>query len=490
MTRARWSSRTIFLFAAIGSAVGLGNVWRFPYLTYKFGGGAFLIPYLIALIVLGIPLLLLEFAIGQKLQKGAVDAFKTVNHRLRGIGVGAIFSGFVVVIYYSAVMAWSLVFLINSFQAKLPWADDAKGFFFNGVLQISDSIGDIGGVNWYLFFGLAAVWIAIYFSVWKGVKSVGKVVAITMPLPLILLVVLFIRGITLEGAGTGIFYYLNPNFSVLFNTEIWLAAASQIFFTLSLGFGIMIAYASYNKETQDVSGDAFVTSVANSAISLFAGFVVFAVLGHMATSTGVGIEEVVASGPGLAFVVFPKALSLLPGAWIFSTLFFVTLLSLGIDSAFSLVESVNTVFADRAKKSDLKKISFYVCSVCFILGIIFTTRAGLYFLDVIDHFVTNFGLVLVGIFECLAVGWVYGADRLRQYINSVSHWKVGRWWNHLIKWVIPIILGLLVAVQFVKELGGNYEGYPDWAIWMGWTTVIIPILVGIGLALKPKEVKV
>jgi len=167
MTRARWSSRTIFLFAAIGSAVGLGNVWRFPYLTYKFGGGAFLIPYLIALIVLGIPLLLLEFAIGQKLQKGAVDAFKTVNHRLRGIGVGAIFSGFVVVIYYSAVMAWSLVFLINSFQAKLPWADDAKGFFFNGVLQISDSIGDIGGVNWYLFFGLAAVWIAIYFSVWK-----------------------------------------------------------------------------------------------------------------------------------------------------------------------------------------------------------------------------------------------------------------------------------------------------------------------------------
>ncbi len=490
MARARWNSRTIFLFAAIGSAVGLGNVWRFPYLTYKFGGGAFLIPYLIALLVLGIPLLILEFAIGQKLQKGGVDAFKTLNYKLRGIGGGAIFSGFVVVIYYSAVLAWALVFFINSFQARLPWAEDAKGFFFNGVLQISDGIGTLGGINFYLFLALAAVWITIYFCVRNGVKSVGKVVAWTMPLPIILLVILFVRGITLEGAMTGILHYLTPNFSALFNTEIWLAAASQIFFTLSLGFGIMIAYASYNKETQDITSDAYITSVANSAISIFAGFVVFSILGYMATSTGVGIEEVIASGPGLAFVVFPQALSLMPWAWFFSALFFLTLLALGIDSAFSLVESVNTVFADRAEKVQLKKIAMYVCSVCFMLGILFTTRAGLYFLDVIDHFITSFGLVLVGIFECLAIGWVYGADRLREYINSVSKWKLGKWWNHAIKWFIPLILGTLLVMQFITELTGNYEGYPDWAIMIGWASVIIPLLIAIGLALKPKEVNI
>ena len=488
--RARWSSRTIFLFAAIGSAVGLGNVWRFPYLTYKFGGGAFLIPYLIALIVLGIPLLLLEFAIGQKLQKGAVDAFNTIHHKLKGIGVSAILGGFIVVSYYAVVMAWALIFLINSFQAKLPWATNAKDYFFSGVLQISDGVGTLGGINWTIFFALIAVWVAIYFTVWKGVKSAGKVVAITMPLPIILLGILFIRGITLDGAMTGIGYYLTPDFSALLSTEIWVAAASQIFFTLSLAFGIMIAYASYNKETQDVTGDGYITAIANSLISLFAGFVVFAVLGYMATSTGVAIADVAAAGPGLAFVVFPQALALLPGAWFFAALFFITLLSLGIDSAFSLVEGVNTVFADRASKTSQKKIAFYVCSVAALIGIIFTTNAGLYLLDIVDHFVTNFTLVLVGLFQCLTVGWVYGADKLRAYINSVSKWQLGVWWEYAIKYVIPVILAGLLVLQFITEMKGPYEGYPTWAIWIGWSTVIVPVLIAIWLAFKPKEMRV
>jgi neurotransmitter:Na+ symporter, NSS family len=479
MARQRWSSRTIFLFAAIGSAVGLGNVWRFPYLTYEYGGGAFLIPYLVALLVLGIPLLILEFAIGQKLQKGAVDAFKTVHHRLRGIGFTAVFSGFVVVVYYAAVMAWSLLFFLDSFQAKLPWAEDSSGYFFNNILQISDGIGNIGGLNISLFFALLAVWTIIYLCVRNGVKSVGKVVTWTMPLPLILLGILFIRGITLDGALNGIYYYLRPDFAALLSTEVWLAAASQIFFTLSLGFGIMIAYASFNKETQDITGDAYITSLVNSAISIFAGFVVFAVLGYMASATGVGIQEVVASGPGLAFVVFPQALSLMPFAWFFSALFFLMLLTLGIDSAFSLVESVNTVFADRYSKADKKRIALAVCSVCFLLGVIFVTNAGLYFLDVFDHFVTNFGLVLVGVFQCIAVGWVYGADKLRMYINSVSRFKIGRWWNFLIKWFIPIALSALLVVQFVKEMAGPYEGYPTWALTLGWLSVIVPVGIAI-----------
>tara|TARA_Y100000310_G_scaffold89923_1_gene87151 strand:- start:99485 stop:101026 length:1542 start_codon:yes stop_codon:yes gene_type:complete len=511
MTRARWSSRTIFLFAAIGSAVGLGNVWRFPYLTYKFGGGAFLIPYLISLLVLGIPLLILEFAIGQKLQKGAVDAFKTINHKLRGIGIGAIFSGFVVVIYYAAVMAWSLAYFVNSFRAKLPWSENASGFFYESVLQLSSGVGEIGGINLYLLVALAIVWIAIYLSVRKGVKSVGKIVTWTMPLPIILLVVLFFRAISLEGAGIGIMTYLTPDFSALLSTEIWLAAASQIFFTLSLGFGIMIAYASYNKETQDVTGDAYITSIANSLISIFAGFVVFAVLGFMSVANSIGIDKVVKSGPGLAFVVFPEALSLMPFAWFFAALFFLTLLTLGIDSAFSLVEAVNTVFADRAGTKKLKKIAGIVCSVCFVLGILFVTKAGLYFLDIIDHFITSFGLVLVGVFECLAIGWVYGADRLRKYINSVSRFKLGVWWNHAIKWFIPGVLVFLLAVQvwidfgyafaanlssgtvnFLNSLAGidelvPYGQYPIWALKIGWASVIIPLLVGIALALKPKE---
>ena len=491
MGRDRWSSRTIFLFAAIGSAVGLGNVWRFPFLTHKYGGGAFLIPYLIALILLGIPLLILEFAIGQKLQKGAIGAFKNVHHRLRGIGWSAIFSGFVVVVYYAAVMAWSMIYLVKSFNVNLPWGSDSEGYFFNSVLQITDGIGNLGGINISIFLGLLAVWVIIYLCVRKGVKSVGKVVMITMPLPIILLVVLLIRGLTLDGAFTGILYYLRPDFSALFSAEIWLAATSQIFFTLSLGFGIMIAYSSYNNESQDISGDSFITSISNSIISLLAGFVVFSILGFMATETGVGIADVVASGPGLAFVVFPKALSLMPFGWFFSILFFVTLLSLGIDSAFSLVESVNTVIADKYDKISKSKISLIVCSIAFLLGIIFTTRAGLYFLDLIDHFVTNFGLVIVGIFQAIAIGWIYGADKLRIYINSVSKWKIGKWWNFLIKYFIPVVLLTLIIVQFFKELKEPYGGYPGWAIGIGWMALVIPMVVIVILAFwKVKKVEV
>ena len=206
----------------------------------------------------------------------------------------------------------------------------------------------------------------------------------------------------------------------------------------------------------------------------------------MATTSNVGIEEVVASGPGLAFVVFPKALSLLPMAWLFSIFFFLTLLSLGIDSAFSLVEAINTVISDKFKKTSLKVIAFWVCLVAFLFGILFTTNAGLYFLDIVDHFITNFGLVIAGILECLAVGWILGADNLREFINSTSNWKIGRWWNFAIKFLIPVVLIILVVMQFITEINVNYEGYPLWALSIGWAVVIIPILMAICMATHPK----
>jgi len=251
----------------------------------------------------------------------------------------------------------------------------------------------------------------------------------------------------------------------------------------------MVAYASYNKETQDITKDAYTTAIANSAISLFSGFVVFAILGYMATAKNVAVSEVVASGPGLAFVVFPEALALMPMPWFFSILFFLTLLTLGIDSAFSLVEAVNTVIADKKKELAQKKIAAWVCGTAFVLGIVFTTQAGLYILDVVDHFVTNFGLVMVGVFECVAIGWIYKASRLRKYINSVSERKLGMWWDTAIMYVIPVILVLLLLNQFIIEMRSNYEGYPDWAIGLGWLSVLIPLAIAFLLAMQPGKKK-
>jgi len=484
--RERWTSRTIFLLAAISSAIGLGNVWRFPYLAHKFGGGAFLIPYLICLLIIGVPMLVLEFAIGEKLQQGAVGSFRKINKRLSGIGFVALFSGFVISIYYVVIIAWSVLYMLRSFTAKLPWADNASTYFFTEVLHLSKGIETLGGINWPIFFVLLLVWVIILLSVWEGSKSLGKVVLVTTPLPIILLTVLFIRGITLEGSLAGIIQYIRPDFAALLDPNVWAAAASQIFFTMSVGMGIMIAYSSFNKSKMGISKNSFITALFDSGVSIFAGFVVFAVLGYMAYASGSDVSSVVTEGPGLAFVIFPKALSLMPGAaWLFSILFFLMLFLLGLGSAFSLAEAVIISLSDRFKKLNKHVIAFIVCFVAFLFGIIFTTGAGLYLLDIVDHFITGFGLVFAGILECIAIGWIYGADKLRKYINEVSEVKLSILWEYSIKYVIPLVLTVILVQQFITEITTNYSGYPDWAIWIGWVVVIIPVVVAVLLAIFP-----
>jgi neurotransmitter:Na+ symporter, NSS family len=473
-SRDRWPSRTAFIYAAIGSAVGLGNIWRYPYLAHKFGGGAFLIPFLIALFVAGIPLLMLEFGLGQKIQRGAVDSLAAVKRKLSGLGWWALFTAFIVISYYVVVMAWSLIYLLVSFGVQ--WSDDPESYFFSNVLQLSESVNSIGTIVPAIFLALLVCWILIYFSIWKGVKSVSKVVMITVPLPIILMVVLLVRAVTLEGAFVGITAYMTPDFNALFDTEVWRAAFSQVFFSLTLAFGVMIAYASYNRKNSNVSGNAFIVGLSDALIAIVSGFVVFATLGFMATQQGVDFSEVVASGPGLAFVAFPKALSLMPFAAFFSFLFFLTLLTLAIDSAFSLVEAINITILDKTK---MKKphAALIVCLLGFLAGIIYTTNGGLFFLDIVDHFVTNVSLLVIGILECMAVGWIFGASKMRAYLNKVSSLKIGPWWDLTIKYITPITLAVLLAVQLRAEFLENYGGYPDWAILVGWLFVLVPLVI-------------
>ncbi|MBR9692681.1 sodium-dependent transporter [Candidatus Woesearchaeota archaeon] len=475
MARERWPSRLLFIFAAVGSAAGLGNLWRFPYLTYKYGGGAFLIPYLIALLVLGIPLLVLEFAVGQHFQRSTVGAMRKLKTWAGAVGWWMLGIAFVVLSYYAAVMAWSLRYFFSSFS--MAWSGGAESYFYEQVLGLSSGIGVLGGINWILLACLIGVWILIYFSVFKGIKSVSQVVKVTMPLPILLIFILLIRAVTLEGAAGGLVVYMKPVFSALLDPEIWVAAASQIFFTLSVGLGIMIAYASYVKKKQDTAGDALWTALMNSGISLLAGFVVFGTLGFLAMQKGVAVPDVVASGPGLAFVVFPEALSMMPMAWLFSLLFFIVLLSLGIDSAFSLLEGVLAAFKDRLRTSTMK-LSLIGCILGFAGGIIFVTGAGLYFLDIVDHFVLSYGLIMFGIFECLLVGWTKAGKEVKEHLARESPWfPVNLWW-WLIRLVIPIILVVMFITFFLKELAAPYEGYPGWAIAVGWAAVFLPLVVG------------
>lgn len=479
--RQRWNSRTIFVFAAIGSAAGLGNAWRFPYQAATNGGGAFLIPYFIALITAGIPLLIMEFALGHKFQAGAPVAFGTIKKKFEGIGWWAIGVCFIIVTYYSVIMAW--VFDYLWYSVKFAWGDAPKEFFLNHVLKITSGPGVLGGFSIPVLIGLIIAWIAIYWTIKDGVKSVGKVVKWTVPLPIVMLGILVIRSVTLDGAIDGINYYLNPDFSKLLNPRVWAAAYGQVFFSLSLAFGIMIAYASYLPKKSDITNNAIITALANCGISFLAGFAVFGTIGYMAMQKGLPVADVAGSGGiGLAFWVYPEAIGLLPvGRVIFALVFFIMLLTLGIDSAFSLVESIIAGIADKWKLNK-KKVTKVVVLVGFVVSLLYATKGGLHWLDIVDRYVNDFGIIPVALFEAIVVAWCYSVNKVRDYVNPISEVKLGKWYNVMLKYVTPIVLGAILIMSIIQEIkdvaaGTLYGGYPLWSIIIGGYAVTIVTIV-------------
>ena len=452
-----WSSRTAFILASIGSAVGLGNVWRFPYIAYKYGGGAFLIPFFVCIFVAGIPLLILEFYLGQSSQQGAPGAWKKIGKNWEILGWFAIFIGFVIVSYYAVIMGWAFGYLGKSLSLNsiTSW----ETFFYKDFLNLSPSITQLGGIRLVILFGLLLTWISMVLIVFKGTKSVGKVVMITVPLPFLILILFVIRGAALPGASQGLKYFLTPDFNALLKVETWLAAFGQVFYSFSIGFGVMIAYASFKKRDSDITNNAFITGITDGFTAYLAGFAVFSALGFLAMSKGVPVPEVVSSGPGLAFAVFPEIITRLPFAPFFFILFFIMLLTLGIDSAFSLVEAFITGLSEKLKVA--KYFIIYGTAILgFLLGIIYTTEAGLLWLDAVDYFCNNYGLVIVVIIEAIVIGWIHKASRARAFINERSEIKIGLWWDITIKFVIPITLIVLIILNTKNLLTDGYEGYP------------------------------
>jgi len=489
--------------AAIGSAVGLGNLWRFPYVAYANGGGAFLIPYFVAMITAGIPMMILEYGLGHTMQGSAPQACGRVNRRMEWVGWWALLVSSMIVIYYAAVMAWCWVYACHSlvtaglrvvapFSSKLafpgqPWGDSpeaVEAFFLKDVLNISSGPGQIGGFSWLVVLGLAVTWLTVFLIIHRGVHRVGRVVMLTVPLPVILIVVLLVRALTLPHAIDGLKFYLTPKFDRLMDPTVWLAAYSQIFFSLSLGFGILIAYASYLPKTTDVNNSAFITVLANCGTSFLAGFAVFGTLGYLAGTLGMSVDKVAKAGPMLAFVTYPTAISKMP--WLpelFGLVFFVTLLSLGIDSAFSLVEGVVGGLRDKWRVPRGTVTAVY-CIVAFVLGLLYCTSAGLYWLDIVDHWMNNFGLAAVGLLECILIGYFASPREFRRYVNSVSEIRIGRWWDVMIRYVTPAILTASLFLSYVKLMRVGYGGYKAWALKVGgWHLAIALIVVAILLSL-------
>lgn len=488
MAREVWNTRVGFILAAVGSAVGLGNIWRFSYAAYENGGGAFLIPYFIALLTAGIPLMILEFGMGSKFRGAAPMAFKRAKKSFECIGWWGVIASFIITTYYSVIMGWSLVYLVKAFT--LGWGSDTGAFFSENLLEISSGPWDFGGFAPSVLIGLVVVWFLIWFIEKKGVqKGIERANKVFMPLLWILLIVLVFRAITLPGALNGIEWYLKPDFSKLTDLGVWQAAYAQAFYSLSLGMAIMITYSSYLPKKSDIVNNAFIVSLADGAFSFTMGFVVFGTLGYMAFAKGLGLEEVVAQSIGLAFVVLPEALNMLPGLKVLTAVaFFLSISVAALSSLISLIEAFASALMDKFELERSRAVTLTI-AVSFLCSLLYATRAGLYWLDIIDHFINSYGLMIVGILEAIAIGWIFGADKIREWANSYSDIKAGAWWDIGIKVVLPLVLIYLVFSDTRTNLAAAYEGYPISALMAGAGVIALGMLISVLLPLVKKEVE-
>ncbi|NYH55283.1 MULTISPECIES: sodium-dependent transporter [Nocardiopsis] len=486
-TREQWGTRAGFLMAAIGSAVGLGNIWRFPYIAYENGGGAFLVPYLIALITAGVPLLILEYSIGHRYRSSAPLSYRRIARPAEAIGWWQVAICFVIAIYYGAIIAWSCAYLV--FSVRESWGEDPNAFFFNEYLQMSEAPGAISGYVSGVALPLIGVWAVVLLILALGVRNgIEKANKIFIPLLVVLFLVLVVQALTLDGAAQGLNALFTPDWSAMLNGSVWVAAYGQIFFSLSIGFAIMVTYASYLRRRTDLTGTAITAGFANSSFELLAGIGVFAALGFMATTAGTGVDEVATSGIGLAFVAFPQIISTLPfGGALFGVLFFGSLTIAGISSLISIVEVNISAVRDRTGLGRVPAVLLVGGLTALVSILLFPTPQGLHYLDVFDHFINQYGIALAALVMLIVFAWALRRLTVFQnHANAVSTLRLGVWWKIALGVITPVLLGFMMWDSLRTELMENYGGYPSgFLLTAGWGVAIGAIVFGIVLSLLP-----
>jgi NSS family neurotransmitter:Na+ symporter len=477
--RGAFSSRRVFILAAIGSAVGLGNIWRFPYVAYENGGGAFVVPYLVALLTAGLPFLLLDYALGHRARGSAPLSFARTDRRTESIGWWQVGICFVIAVYYAAIIAWAVRYTF--FSVDKAWGDAPDDFLFGTFLQAGDpgvSLDLVPGV----LVPLAIVWVAVLVVMAAGVqKGIGATAVVFIPILLLAFGALVVRSLFLPGAGQGLEALFSPNWAALGETSVWAAAFGQIFFSLSVGFGIMITYSSYVSRRTDMTGSGMVVGFANSGFELLAGIGVFAALGFMAQANGVAVDEVASSGIGLAFVAFPAIINEAPAGALIGVLFFGSLVFAGITSLVSVIEVVISAVRDKFETTRLRATLWVVVPSALISLAFFSTTSGVYVLDIVDHFVNRYGILLVAVVSMLAVAWVARALRpLAAHLNRTGSFPIGRWWMVLIAAVTPAALTVVLVRELTTDLGTPYEDYPTWMLTVfGWGVVAALVVLAL-----------
>ena len=442
--KSEWNSNIAFVMAMIGSAVGLGNIWRFPNVLYSNGGGSFMIPYIVSLFLLGISFVLVEYAVGYRFKKSLAQILYFIKDKLEPVAWFVLLVVFLITTYYICVVGWDLIYIVLSFTKA--WGANPDVFFSNNVLQATDSISGIFTIVPAVLASVFVVWFIAWFIIKRDLNDgIGRVSKILLPLLCIIVVIIVAFSLTLPGASIGYTQIFTPDWSALTNLNVWLAAFGQIVFSLSLGMAIALTYASYLPEGSKLVDNALIVAFSNSGFEVFNSIGIFSILGFMALSSGIPFNELVTEGTGLAFVVFPQVFNIMgSAAYIIGPLFFLCILFAGITSAIALLEGVCYSISEKFL-IERKKTATVVCIVGFLISTIFATGAGSMILGVFDTFLNNFALLFAVLLECIIFGWVYKFDDLIETLNENSRIKVGRTWKVVIKYILPIcIVGLWI----------------------------------------------
>ncbi|XP_023137412.2 sodium-dependent neutral amino acid transporter B(0)AT1-like isoform X1 [Amphiprion ocellaris] len=567
--RPKWDNKAQYILTCVGYCIGIGNVWRFPYLCQSHGGGAFLIPYLILLIFEGTPLLLLEFAIGQRLRKGSVGVWRAINPYLTGVGIASMLVSLLILMYYNTLIAWILWYFFNSFQDPLPWAQcplnenrtefvsecqrstTVDYYFYRVTLNSSPSIAESGGLQWQIVLCLLAAWTVICICYIRGISTSGKTVYVTAILPYIVLAIFLIRGLTLKGSLTGLKYLFTPDVDELMNPQTWLDAGSQVFYAFGIAWGGLISFSSYNPVHNNCTQDAVMLSIITGLTSIYAAAVTYTIIGFRATENyencisenikilvnafnlpedsittsnyDTALNHLNSSSPdiilvldfktcdmqkllsegvegtGLAFIVFTEAITKMPGSQVWSVLFFIMLLCLGVSSLIGTIEGVVVPLKDLnvfPKKWPQEALTGVTCAVIFIISLMFAQQSGIYWVTLFDTFGGSVSLLAIGFLETLTVAYIYGIDRFNKDIKFMVGHKPSNFWQISWQFTSPLIILVILAFYLVSEAqqeltylvwDPDSDQFPSLASvpYPSWVYAVIFLLAGVPILAVP-----
>jgi len=446
--QSQWDSSLAFIFAMIGAAVGLGNIWRFSYVLYSNGGGSFFIPYFVAIAIMGIPFLILEYGVGFSFKKSFSKIMKEINPKFEIIAWILILFVFIVVIYYMVILSWDLVYLLSSFT--FSWGTDAAAYFTQTVGG-SSNLSNAGFLLIPTTVGVLLLWVLLWFISHRNVdKGIGKVSKLLIPALFVIMGIIVVYALTLPGADIGMNALLSPDWSKLGDVNIWLAAFAQIIFSLSMGQAIALTYASYLPKNSKLTDNVLIVVASNSAFEIFTAFGVFSILGYMSVTAGTPMIELITEGTGLIFVVFPMIFNIMgPIGRVLAPLLFLAILFAGITSALGFFEPMLNSTSNKLGWSR-KKTATVLSIIGCLFSLILTTGISSYLVEIIDSFVNQFGILLLIGIQCIIFAWFYGVDKFLPALNQFSTFKVGKLWKFIIIYLLPIVLIIIWAVGIVQ----------------------------------------